>query len=508
VGTQRGHVIRMFALEGAIYALIAAAVGSLLGVAVGWVMVRIMGAAFAGEGFELSFAFSWRSVVIAYTLGMVLTFAVVLVSSWRVSRLNIVRAIRDIPEPRIERKGIKGLILAILLPLGGLLMAITGFQNAQLAAWMMGTSFVIVGVPLLARRFGLPDRAAFTLAGLGLVVWWLLPEGILESVLPEMEQGMEMFFLSGIVMVIGAVWLAVYNSDLLLRAVVAVFGRTRGLAPVLKISFSYPMQNKFRTGMALAMFSLVVFTIVVMSFMNHGFAGLLDDTEQITGGYHIQADTSFANPIPDIRAGLQEADGVSLDDFESIASFTYARADVMQQGTEQEPTDFFVQGVDAGYTDTVTYEFALTVDGYDSSREVWQALQTEPGTAIVSPDLVPAKSNYNMGGFTPDFMLEGFFLEDEVLPGDIYIQAQDPRTGKEQALRVIGVLDQASGFGEGGVITTSQYTVNQLAGMELLPAVFMFRLADGVDAEAATRALKISFPECGRRCSRRRSATP
>ena len=61
---------------------------------------------------------------------------------------------------------------------------------------MLGTSLVIIGVPLLARRFGLPERAAFTIAGLGLVVWWLLPPGTLESILPEMQQGMEMFFLS------------------------------------------------------------------------------------------------------------------------------------------------------------------------------------------------------------------------------------------------------------------------------------------------------------------------
>jgi len=427
----------------------------------------------------------------------VLTFAVVLVSSWRVSRLNIVRAIRDIPEPRIERKGIRGLILAILLPLAGLLMAVFGIQNEQLAAWMLGTSLVIIGVPLLARRFGLPDRAAFTIAGLGLVVWWLLPEDALGSVLPEMVQGMEMFFLSGIMMVIGAVWVAIYNSDLLLKATVLLFGRIRGLAPVLKIAFSYPMQNRFRTGMALAMFSLVVFTIVVMSFMNHSFAKMFEDTEQMTGGYHIQADTSYANPIPDIRANLQEADGVALEDFEAIASFTYARANVKQEGTEQEPTDFSLRGVDSGYTDTVTYKFAMIADGYDSPREVWQALQAEPGTAIVSAALVPAKSNYNLGGPTSDFMLEGFWLEDEAFPGDVYIQAQDPQTENEQTLRVIGVLEQAAAFGGEGVITTSQDTVNELVEMELLPQVYMFRLAEGVDAEATTKALKVRFLEHG-----------
>src|SRR5215212_536621 len=71
VGMQRAALVRAFAFEGALYALVASALGSLAGVGVGWVMVR--------------------------------TFAVVLVSSWRVSRLNVVRAIRDIPEP--DKKG-------------------------------------------------------------------------------------------------------------------------------------------------------------------------------------------------------------------------------------------------------------------------------------------------------------------------------------------------------------------------------------------------------------------
>ncbi|MFH0810041.1 MAG: FtsX-like permease family protein, partial [Pseudomonadota bacterium] len=196
VGMQRGHVIRMFAFEGAVYALMAAAVGSLLGVVVGWGMVRIMTVAFGQMDLELTYAFSWRSVVMAYTLGMAFTFAVVLVSSWRISRLNIVRAIRDIPEPRTSRKTIRGLVLTALLPIIGLLLTFSGLQSEQAFAWMLGTSFVIIGLPLLARRFGLPDRAAFTVAGLGLVVWWLLPSSVFEGILPQMQMGIEMFFLS------------------------------------------------------------------------------------------------------------------------------------------------------------------------------------------------------------------------------------------------------------------------------------------------------------------------
>ena len=499
VGAQQGHIIRMFAFEGAIYALIAAAVGSLLGVAVGWGMIHVIAMAFGEVGLELTFSFKWQSVIMAYTLGTVFTFIVVMISSRRISRLNIVRAIRDIPEPRISHKSIRGLILAILLSVLGLLLTVTGLQGAELFSFMLGTSLIIIGLPLLARRFGLPERAAFTIAGLGLVVWWLLPPGALESILPEMEQGMEMFFLSGIMLVIGAVWAITYNSDLLIAAIVRLFGRIRGLAPVLRIAVSYPLQNRFRTGITLAMFSLVVFTLIVMAFLTHNMGAIFSDTEAVSGGYQIRADTSYTNPIPDIREALQQGDGVTLDDFAAIGSFNGALVRVKQEvpepETEQEFTDFYLQGVDAGYTDSVNYEFTIMAEGYGSPREVWQALQEEPGTAVVAAYLVPTKANYAFGGPTLDFQLEGFFIEDDTLP-EVYIQAQDPRTGSEQRLRVIGVLDQLAFYAGSGVIT-SQETVNTLLSRPVPPLSYMFRLGEGVDAEATAQALEAQFLEHG-----------
>ncbi len=496
VGAQQGHVIRMFAFEGAIYALVAAAVGSVLGVVVGWGMVRIIAIAFGQVDLELAFSFQWQSVIMAYTLGTVFTFIVVLISSWRASRLNIVRAIRDIPEPRIVRKTIKGLILAIMLPIIGLLIAMYGIGNEQLAPWMLGTSLVIIGVPLLARRFGLPERAAFTIAGLGLVVWWLLPPGTLESILPEMQQGMEMFFLSGIMLVLGAVWAIIYNSDLLIAAMVRLFGRIRGMPPVLKTAVSYPLQNRFRTGNILAMFSLIVFTLIVMAFITHSMSGIFSDTETISGGYQIRADTSYTNPIPDIWKALEQGNGVNPDDIQTIGSFNGAPVKVKQEGTEQEFTDYYLQGVDAGYTDSVNYGFAMMAEGYDSPREIWQALQEEPETTVVAAYLVPTKANYNFGGPDLDFQLEGFFIEDEVLPDDVYIQAQDPRTGEEQRLLVIGVLDQMAFYAGSGVITSDEM-VNALLLQPVPPQSYMFRIEEGVDAEATAKALEKQFLEHG-----------
>ena len=494
VGALRAHVVRMFTFEGAIYALMAAAVGSLMGLVVGWGMVRILALAIAEDDLQLVFAFSWRSLVIAYTLGMVLTFAVVLVSPWRASRLNIVGAIRDIPEAALGRKSLKGLILSVLVLVAGVILGVTGYQGQQAIGFMMGVSLGIIGSALLARRFFLSDRVAFTSAGLGLVAWWILPPDVMHSIVPEMEEGMEMFFLGGIMLVFGAVWAVTYNGDLLLMPIVRLFGRIQGLSPMLRTAVSYPMQSRLRTGMAMAMFSLVVFALIVMSFIIDSNARVFEDTERLSGGYHIQADTSYANPIHDIRAAMGEVDGMSLDDLEATGSFTWAEVEVKQEGSDREPDQRWIRGLDAGYTDSVTYRFKMRAQGYRSDRDVWQALQIEPGTVVVSVGLVPAKSNYAIGDSTPDFQLEGFWLEDETVP-EVYIEAQDPRTGNQLRLRVIGVFEEAAFFSSS--VMASQETLNNLLQQVVPPRTFVFRLKEGVEADSTAKALEAHFPENG-----------
>ncbi|MBI2854911.1 MAG: FtsX-like permease family protein [Chloroflexi bacterium] len=494
IGAQRSHIIRMFAFEGAVYALMAAAVGSLFGVLVGSQMVRVLAGAFGQSDLKLAYVFNWKSVVTAFAMGMVFTFVVVLISSWRVSRLNIVRAVRDVPEPRAERTSRSRLVILVLALVVGLLLTVLGLRSDEAFTFYLGTSMIIVGLPLLLRRFGLPDRATFTIAGLGLVAWWLLPAEALQSIMPKMRQGIEMFFLSGIVMVLGGVWAITYNSDLLLKLLVGLTGRFSNLPAILKTAVSYPLQNRFRTGITLAMFSLVVFTLMVMAFIVHSFSSLFDNTELLAGGFDIRAYTSYSNPIADIRAALTDVGGIKADDFEAIGSMTVAGLQLKQDGVDAEPVNYFIQGVDREYSDSVTYEFAMTASGYNSARDVWQALQREPGTAIVAANMVPAKSNYMVGVQLPSFQLGGFYIEDKKLP-EVHVTARDLRTGREQQLRVIGVVEHSAFYARG--IMTSQGTLDSLVSQSLPSQAYMFRLKSGRDAEAAAKALKARFLENG-----------
>src|SRR5215212_9625352 len=496
VGMQRSALVRTFAFEGALYALLASAVGSVAGVGVGWVMVRLLGKGFAGgsEDFRIAFATSPENVVLAFCMGMVLTFAVVLISSWRVSRLNVVRAIRDIPEPDRKGRSLWGVLVAVLTPIVGAIAFWQGLATETVAFYLGGLSLMLIGLALLARVLGTPDRLAFTASGLVLLALWLTPASITTPA--GMARGPEMFFVSGIAIVVAGVWLVIFNADALLWLVVAVLGRIKGLPPVLKTAVKYPTQSLFRTGMTLAMFMLVVFTLTAMNFIQAAMGAAFGDTQKLSGGYEIQADAGYAAPIPDMNAALEDARGIEKGDIAAVGQVSNLSAEVKQRGTDWDPGSLYIQGVDRDYSDSVNYGFQTMAKGYASSREVWEALQTEKDTAIISSNLAPARNVSTFGpSVEPPVKLTGFYADDESLPEDLYLRVEDPDSGRTRDLRVIGVLASSASFA--GEVVTSQKSLEGLAGSPIPPQTYYFDLTDGTNAAATADALEKDFAKNG-----------
>lgn len=122
LGMKRRHLVAVFLLEGLGYNLAAAFVGAVLGVLVAFGIAGVM-AQLIGEFLVIEPAWRPRDLVVAYTLGVVVTFLTVAIAAWRVSRLNIVSAVRDLPEPSLPRAGRRWLVFGVLgLLLGGLML--------------------------------------------------------------------------------------------------------------------------------------------------------------------------------------------------------------------------------------------------------------------------------------------------------------------------------------------------------------------------------------------------
>ncbi|MEX2103250.1 MAG: hypothetical protein WD805_04735 [Gaiellaceae bacterium] len=120
--------------------------------------------------------------------------------------MNIVSAIRNLPEPP-QRKGSKWRWLLGFLGLaGGLLLIFAGVTEKDVVVLGLGVSLTIFSLVPLARSAGVPDRTARTAGGLALVGWFVLPTEVTEWLLGDLRMNFSIFILAGLAIVVGATW--------------------------------------------------------------------------------------------------------------------------------------------------------------------------------------------------------------------------------------------------------------------------------------------------------------
>ena len=134
VGMKRVHVTLTFLLEGALYVAFAAFSGALAGVALGWVMIQIFNVVFPATDQTPSLVFHVDpgSVVLAFAAGVLITLGAVVLTSGLVSRLNVVRAIRNLPEPPPDQLTRLQRWFVALAAGGGVVLLVRGFGLLRL----------------------------------------------------------------------------------------------------------------------------------------------------------------------------------------------------------------------------------------------------------------------------------------------------------------------------------------------------------------------------------------
>ena len=195
---------------------------------------------------------SWTSFVIALSLGILLTLAVVLIAAWRVSRLNIVAAIRNLPQPPPHHRRRSRWVVALACLLGGGALVATAYSTKSAAS-------LLIGGTLSDHRGGAASphdrhgrtRGVHDRGGSAPLAWNLLPFSIYGWLVPGLTMGFSVFLLAGLLLVAGATCVVVYNLPSMLRGLMLVFGRSRRGAPVVKVAIAGPMRTRFRTGATL-----------------------------------------------------------------------------------------------------------------------------------------------------------------------------------------------------------------------------------------------------------------
>ncbi|HLG10744.1 MAG TPA: FtsX-like permease family protein [Dehalococcoidia bacterium] len=492
VGTERIHLVEMFMFEGMLYDVVAAAVGALAGIGVAYLMVWALSAAIQDIGnVDIAFSITSRSLITAYAMGVVLTFIVVTISAWRVSLLNIVTAIRDLPEPFKAGGGRASLVWGAVAVLFGALLVWAGLSAEQATPFSLGVSLLVLSAVPLSRWAGAPDRLAFTVAGLLIVVYWLLPWRWVEAVSGQLSADFNIWITGGLITVTGVTWIVMYNSDIVVRVALATLGRISGVTPTLRTALTYPLTNRFRTGVTMAMFTLVVFTLVIGGTVTTAFTEAFDDVKLFGGGYDVRASTVQLNPITDLEAAIAKTSGLDRDDFGVISGQSLAPVEARQLDTGNLPGDYPLRGLSDSFFDHNAYGMAAIANGYDSPRAVWQALKNDPSLAVVDGLAAPRRDNFNFGPVVPDFKLEGFFVEDGTFD-PIPIEVRDPLTGATHRLTIIGVLpDVIPDYMIG--VTTSQRFLDAAFPEHAQPIAHLVEVKNPADAARLASELESAF---------------
>jgi putative ABC transport system permease protein len=424
LGMRRRQLVAAFSTEGWLYSIVAAIVGALAGIGLGRLIVIAFAPLFAGgvERFSLELQFSARpiSLVAGFASGFVIGLATVVVTSVRISRLNIIQAIRSLNEPPLSRALVPPRVVGAVITTVGMVLSAVAIIDHDGFAVLLGPIVALGGIALFVAN-GREHRGTTSVWSAVSLAWAGL--GFPNAIDPSRgEINSAVFVVQGLVLTGVAVVLLSANQEVIGGAL-----RRVGLSDSLSVhvGLAYPLARRFRTAMILAMFALVIFTLTFLSVFRHMFAaqagqlterlgGNIDIIVQANPGSTVAVDTLVTHP--GVKAGA------------SLATVT-ARAFL---AGEADPRTITMSVYDEQWV-TLGPPELIDPGGYPDANAAYRAVLADPSLVLVDPLFFSSARGGRAGlagGGPPDRR------EFSRLRVGKTLTIIDPRSGREREVRI------------------------------------------------------------------------
>ena len=460
VGMRRGALVGAFATEGFVYAVAATMLGTVAGVGLGRLLVSLSQAAFSSEHsqFDLYFTVKETSLARSFAISFVVALLTIVVMSIRVSRLNIIRAIRDLAEPPPRRKR-RWLYLGAGGSILGAVWTVSAAASQEPFGLLLGPALLLIGLaPALGRLA--PSRTVTTVLA-GLIVAW---GAVVFAVVPSSVEGapIMLYVAQGIVMTAGGVAFVTLQQD----RVTAVIRRLGGRAVALRLGLAYPLARRGRTGLTVAMYALVVFILTFITSISFMIDRQVDSASAAaSGGAQVLVKSSGTNPI-------RIDDLVRMPGVLMVAPLSQVNASF---ALENAPDEHFWPLT--GFDESLIQMGPPKLEdrgGYSTDLEAWSAVLSHPGLVIADPQFL------HTGG-PPGF---------KVRVGD-KLRVSDPISGDTRDLTVAAIAS-ADYFLKNGMLYGWR-GAHQLFGDHLVPSRSYLSLLPGTDPDLFAARLQSRF---------------
>jgi len=484
VGMKRGRLVRSFMIEGTVYALVAALAGILIGLGVGRAVVVVAARIFSSfgddGGLTLAFKVTPISVVNGFAMGFLIAFMTVALTSIRISRVNIIAAIRDLPNEggrRLKRRWV--VLSTVAAALFGALSVSAISKSQGVGVYLYPALTALALSPLLVRLA--PKRWAYTGVSLATLGWGLSANTLRPKVFDDGSTAT--FVVLGSLLTFSAVFLVSQNQELLTRPLRPLIARPSLAGLATRLAVAYPIARRFRTGAILIMYGLVVFTLVLITVLGNLINATTDsEVRNASGGYAVRADFNLAALVADPARAFTT--GRFAGRVDAVSPLTSARGKVTDLNPKfTDPLDVVVVGTDPSLSREGLFPLSKRLDRLGDDRAVWGAVQSNPGYVVVDQFL--GQNDGGPGAVT-------------YKPGDS-LTLTNPATGKAERKTIAGILKSPQGFyGIGGSslvspVITSQAAARAQFGTDAMLTSAFIKPAAGVSDESLAADLQGQF---------------
>jgi len=497
IGMKRSRLVRTFVIEGTVYALLAAVIGIAAGIGVGRAVVVVAARIFSNfsadsGGLVLAFKVTPTSVVNGFAAGFLIAFLTVAVTSIRISRINIIAAIRDLSRQgarRVRRRWVALSTAFAAVAAAGAVPAIAGSQGV--GTYLLPALAVLLACPLLTRVA--PRRWVYTAASAAVLLWGLVANTLRPHIF---DTGTTVtYVVMGTMLTFSAVFLVSQNQAVIVRPFRRYLRRPTPGGLSGRLAVAYPIARPFRTGAILVMYSLVVFTLVLITVLGNMINATVDsEVANASGGFAIRADFNPSNPVPDPAETLTS--GRYAGRVEAAVPLLVGAGQVTNLGRFTKPVDTVVVGAGAGIASTGLYPLVKRMPEFDGDRAAWNAVLTDRRYVILD-------QYFGSAGGGPQAIA--------FVPGDT-MTLTDPASGRAEQKTVAGVLRSGYGFyfiGGADVISTvvmADTAAHSQFGARARLASVLVRPAAGVSDEELAVDLQGQFLRHGLVAARIRQA--
>jgi putative ABC transport system permease protein len=481
VGMKRGRLVRSFIIEGTIYALVASLLGILIGLGVGRAVVVVAARIFSSfseeDTFNLAFRFTPISLVNGFAMGFLIAFVTVTLTSIRISRVNIIAAIRDLPNEggrRLKRRWVA--LSTVAAAAFGALSTVAIANSQGVGVYLYPALTVLALCPLLVRLA--PKRWVYSGASLAVLAWGLAANTLRPKVFDDGST--TTFIVLGSLLTFSAVLLVSQNQQLLMRPLRPLINRPTLGGLATRLAVAYPIARRFRTGAILIMYGLVVFTLVLITVIGNLIsAGTDAEVRNASGGFGVRADFNPSAPVGDPARTLTS--GRFAGKVDAVAPLTVSGAKVTNliKG-RTDPIDVIVVGADPTLSQAGLFPLSRRLERLGDDPAVWRTVQSDPGYVILDNFL--GQENGGPGSITYQ-------------PGDT-LTVTDPATGTAERKTIAGVLKSGQGFygvGNTGFVSPiimSQQAARSQFGSGAKLASAMVKPAAGITDQALAAELQ------------------